>query len=505
MAENRVDLLLVLVLSGTLVLSLLGSVRGWERIDEKELLKRFQTGKWDDSLEETSPDPHAFFNEDDDEEEEEQVRITEDPDPEAEGVATSLAHFDPFEDHSLEEEEEEEEEKEVEDEDDSDPTEWAEATGSDFQPEGYSLKLQFVDDAGQTQVSTVSCEVDFHIQPRAGGKRRCCKSRKKPSRPSKPSTPPKAHNCAVSIGERVSCGYHLSSTECIKKGCCMDASTYGCYYPLDECTADQHFVFAIRATGSSVPVNPRRLVIPGHSNCKPVIVNNDVAIFKFKVNECGTRAYHVGEMKIYLAEVQTVVRASNLKYGIITRCDPLRFMIECRYTKCGPAKQSLASVGYMVKTPSSSLPSSILSNGLYGVQLRIARDSTYSKYLPTYHQPLKLLLGKPVYLELRLKSPKPDAVIIVNYCLAYPRSANNALVLVYEGCANPNDPNVAILKVADLPNNRHQRRLVVNAFQFMEQTTNKYLDEEIYFMCSTEVCKPREKMCKQRCFDGHMY
>uniref|UniRef100_A0A8C5DGE6 P-type domain-containing protein n=1 Tax=Gouania willdenowi TaxID=441366 RepID=A0A8C5DGE6_GOUWI len=51
------------------------------------------------------------------------------------------------------------------------------------------------------------------------------------------------NDCAVSIGERVSCGYHLSSTECIKKGCCMDASTYGCYYPLDGKASDSGSLF----------------------------------------------------------------------------------------------------------------------------------------------------------------------------------------------------------------------------------------------------------------------
>lgn len=141
-------------------------------------------------------------------------------------------------------------------------------------------------------------------------------------------------------------------------------------------------------------------------------------------------------------------------------------MVECRYSTSGDAKQSLASVGYMVKTPPSTLPTSVISSGLYSVELRMAEgsvlckkyneqfllstcklsiswhlllfcliptDQTYSKYLATTSQPLRLLLGKPVYLELRLKSPKPDAVILVNYCIAYPRSAKNALVLVYEG------------------------------------------------------------------------
>lgn len=287
----------------------------------------------------------------------------------------------------------------------------------------------------------------------------------------------------------------------------MDSQTSACYYPLDDCTVDQHFVFAIRYNSTSVRVDPTKLVIPGSPKCKPVIVNDKVAIFKFGVTECGTHSYVVGETKIYLAEVQTIVQALNLKYGVITRSDPLRFLIECRYTITGtpvadPAQQFLVSVGYMVKTPSSSWPSAIISTGLYGVQLRIATDHTYKNYFSTCHLPLRRLLGKPVFLELRLKSPKPDAVILVNYCVAYPQSAKNALVLIYEGCTNPYDPNVSILKVHGLPQNRHQRRFVVDAFQFMDQKTNKYLNEEIHFMCSVEVCRPAEKLCEEQCFDG---
>lgn len=146
-------------------------------------------------------------------------------------------------------------------------------------------------------------------------------------------------------------------------------------------------------------------------------------------------------------------------------------MVECRYSKSGSVQQSLASVGVMVKTPASTLPATVVSDGLYGVQLRIAKgsmfgialiiryifgqsckslvsllfnylmptDRTYSSYLPSNSQPLQLLLGAPVYLELRLLSPKPEAVILVSYCIAYPRSAKNALVLVYEGYVWPSD------------------------------------------------------------------
>ncbi|XP_028256644.1 zona pellucida sperm-binding protein 4-like [Parambassis ranga] len=389
------------------------------------------------------------------------------------------------------------------------------------QANGYSVQLLHVDVLGHIQVSTVSCEKttkSARPYPRAKPEK-CNNPTSAPTPTTKfiptttrittraPTTASKKRVCAVPAGERISCGgAGISSLACKKMGCCVDSSTSACYYTLDECTADQHFVFAIRYNSAPINVDPTKLIMPKSPSCKPVIVNDKVAIFKFKVTECGTLAYEVGEVKVYLAEVQTIIEALNLKYGVITRSDPVRFMVECSYSKSGKALASLASVGYMVKAPASTLPTSIISNGLYGVQLRMATDETYTQFYPNNYQPLWLLLGNPVYLELRLRSPEMDAVILVNYCLAYPRSATKALVLVYEGCANPNDPHVSILKIGDFPDNRprnrKQRRFKVSAFQFMNQKTNKYLDEEIYFMCSAEVCRPAEKTCSERCFDG---
>ncbi|XP_040909770.1 zona pellucida sperm-binding protein 4-like isoform X2 [Toxotes jaculatrix] len=553
MAGLRVELLAVL--TGTLMLV---SVRGWTRINESQLLGFYETGQWSEPVSITSPDDSSDYNSGEDAIPEVEGAATSDNlDPFAGrgfhvgGGDSGPANWAGSTDSGFHVEFVEapprswpssisptgldvvcsdtgfqitlpgqlSEVKVLGSKDLLSVMDAPESCGYDVNPlkntltvpfngcyvkhnDSYSLQLLYVNELGQTQVATASCEenpeFDPDLSPRSSGEPQFKQTCSNPT-----TSPSKAKNCAVTTGEQVTCGQSgISSSDCEKMGCCVDSSTSACYYPLDECTGDQHFVFAIRHDSLSFPVDPTKLVIPGNTNCKPVIVNDKVAIFKFKVTECGTRAYEVGETKIYLAEVQTVVQALNLKYGVITRSDPLRFMVECRYSKEGIAQQSLASVGYMVKTPSSILPSSVIFNGLYGVQLRIAKDRTYSSYFPTYHQPLQLLLGNPVYLELSLKSPKPDAVILVNYCLAYPRSAKNALVLIYEGCANPYDPNVSILKVSDLPKNRYQRRFVVKAFQFMDQKTNKYLDEEIYFMCSAEVCRPTEKTCEERCFDG---
>ncbi|KAL7883834.1 hypothetical protein SRHO_G00014920 [Serrasalmus rhombeus] len=332
----------------------------------------------------------------------------------------------------------------------------------------------------------------------------------------------KQRGCSFPSGQRLPCGRPgTTAAECLRKGCCRDEATFACYYPMDVCLADRQFIFVVPSNVAGLPINPARLMVVGRSSCKPVIANRDFAVFKFGVTECGTHSYQIGETTVYLAEVQSPIRKRVLQYGIITRDIPVRLMVECRYSKSSldladspvladplapQASQSRlmkgwASAGYMVK--SASLPALVRAKGLYGVQLRIAQDETFTKFCSEDHQPLKVLLGKPVYLELRINAPNPKATLVVHYCVAYPRSAKSALVLLYEGCPNPLDSdNISILYVAGQSQDPHVRRFEVKAFQFMDKSTNKYLNEEIYFMCSTEVCMPSQTPCKETCFDG---
>ncbi|XP_059366076.1 zona pellucida sperm-binding protein 4-like isoform X1 [Carassius carassius] len=312
--------------------------------------------------------------------------------------------------------------------------------------------------------------------------------------------------CSISDNQRVSCGTSgITQDECLATGCCFDERTSVCYYPMDECTADKNFVFAVYNDFTNLPVNPMSLMVAGKTGCKPVISNKDFAIFKFSVSECGTRSFVIGETVIYLAEVQTIIKVRNLKYGVISRDNPIRLMVECRYPRVSAAPMFagpvLASAGYMVMSP--SLPPFLVSEGRFGVQLLISLDETFTKFYPQCHQPLHVLLGKSVYLELRLRSRKPAATLIVHYCVAYPRFAKSALILLFDGCPNPLDSGTtSILYMKHLPQNRHQRRFEVKAFQFMDLSTRKYLNEEIYFMCSTEVCLPSGSPCTETCFDG---
>nr|XP_015201486.1 PREDICTED: zona pellucida sperm-binding protein 4-like [Lepisosteus oculatus] len=315
-----------------------------------------------------------------------------------------------------------------------------------------------------------------------------------PYRPYKPKK-----GCKLPRSYQVACGPgRISPAHCLAKGCCVDPETSSCYYPLEECTADRHFVFAVRRAISIPPVDPATLVIAGNTSCTPVICTPDIAIFKFPVTGCGTHAFVVGETTIYLAEVESLARRNFQSYGVITRDSPLRLLVECRY-----AEGNLASSGYLVKI--SNPPSTVLSRGVFGVQLRIATDESYTRFYPQYHRPLRLLLGNPVYLEVRLlNAPDPNLVLLVHYCVAYPRSGQAVWVLLYDGCPNPLDyGHTSTLHIhSKLPLPKHHRRFHIQTFQFLDSTSYSYVNEEIYFMCSTELCLPSERQCMEGCFDG---
>ncbi|XP_043073402.1 zona pellucida sperm-binding protein 1-like [Puntigrus tetrazona] len=385
----------------------------------------------------------------------------------------------------------------------------------------YNLRVLYTDEASQLDIATVSCDAKqrFTVSLKQlsvpSDEMPVC-GKLPPAQPSQdsPPLPPadplllnsKPGGCNISADQRVLCGVSgITKDGCLDKGCCFDAEISVCYYTMDECTADKNFVFAVHNDFANIPLNPMSLIVAGKPSCKPVISNKDFAIFKFSVNECGTHSFVIGETIIYLAEVQTNIRVRNLKYGVISRDNPIRLMVECRYRRVAASPMFggpvLASAGYMVMSP--SLPPYLMSEGQFGVQLLISMDETFTKFYPQCHQPLHVLLGKPVYLELRLKSPKPAATLIVHYCVAYPRSAQSALILLFDGCPNPLDPgSTSILYMKHLPQNQHQRRFEIKAFQFMDLSTRKYLNEEIYFMCSTEVCLPSGSPCTETCFDG---
>ncbi|CAK6953515.1 uncharacterized protein LOC121909971 isoform X1 [Scomber scombrus] len=304
--------------------------------------------------------------------------------------------------------------------------------------------------------------------------------------------------CNLPSEQRLPCGSSsVSQPQCLSIGCCFSKHPPACYYPMDECTLDRHFVFSVPASLTEPPLSPSLLVAAGNSTCKPQKVTSDSALFKIPMDGCGARRMEVGKTLIYMVEIINMVQAISLNYGTITRDSPVRLLVECRYVP-----STTLAVSYLVKTP--TLGPVVQTQGMFGVQLRIAKDAQYSSYHPQYHQPLQMLLGKPLYLEVRLlNTPDPNLVLLVHYCVAYPRSGKAVWVLLYNGCPNPLDPapQQAVLSDPQPPSPQAQtRRFTISTFQFLPDGELKDTDEEIYFMCSTEICSPRDGPCVEGCF-----
>ncbi|XP_041096402.1 uncharacterized protein LOC121308199 [Polyodon spathula] len=279
--------------------------------------------------------------------------------------------------------------------------------------------------------------------------------------------------CMIPAEQQLPCGpSKISPAQCRARGCCMNSRTSRCFYPLEMCTADKHFVFAVYRKSFNTEINTASLAIAGDQSCLPVLCTPDYAIFKFPVTGCGTRTFVVGETTVYLAEVQSLIQQRHWSYGIITSDSPSSLIVECRYSK-----KNLASTGFLVKTPTAFHPAPHL--GLFEVQLQIAKDGTFSQFYPSSSLPLSLLLGSRVYLELSLINPTdPSLVLLVHYCIAYPHSSSAVWVLLYQGCLNVLDyGSSATLHVHDQPpNSKLRRRFSLRTFQFL--SSGLALDEE---------------------------
>ncbi|XP_061627425.1 uncharacterized protein LOC133477089 isoform X2 [Phyllopteryx taeniolatus] len=313
------------------------------------------------------------------------------------------------------------------------------------------------------------------------------------------STSSSAQDCNLPREQQLPCKQgRVSQASCLSLGCCFSKHPPACFYPMDACTVDRHFVFSVPASLTEPPLSPGLLGVANNSTCKPVKVTYDYALFKLPMDGCGARRMEVGKTLIYMVEVVNTFQTISLNYGTITRDSPFRLLVECRYVP-----GSALTVSYLVKTP--TLGPAVQTQGVFGIQLRLAKDAQYMSYYPQYHQPLQMLLGKPLYLEVRLlNAPDPSLRLLVHYCVAYSRSGSSVWVLLYNGCPNPLDPTSrVVLSDPQLPSPHAQtRRFTMSTFQFLPEGEIKDPDEEIYFMCSTEVCSPRDGPCVEGCF-GH--
>ncbi|XP_056143679.1 zona pellucida sperm-binding protein 1-like [Lampris incognitus] len=279
----------------------------------------------------------------------------------------------------------------------------------------------------------------------------------------------------------------LSNHDCSSSlGCCS--------YPVNECTAGQHFIFMVpdplvEPTGASLRHRSR----DGDVSCTPQRLTSNPDLYTVPLDGCGVHRHVAGQTEVHLLEVHGI----QVPYDDQSKNDvsPVRLMVECRSSPGSPGK-----VKFQIMSPSQAPPVQT-TPATVTVQLRIATDNSFTKYYPEAHLPLGLIQGRPLYLEVSLLNPpEPGLVLLVHYCLAYTHPPYASWMLIYDGCPSRDDA----LHLSQPLAPPHTQRLTVTSFSSLPSKINnrgffQLEDPEIHFLCSTDVCSSADGDCTVGC------
>lgn len=324
-----------------------------------------------------------------------------------------------------------------------------------------------------------------------------------------PLIPTSLHReCSTPKALRVDCGYQdVSSEGCYKHGCCYDAHDKTCYYKLNACSLDGHFVFSVSAADTEAPICPSRLIVKDQPHCLPVITTSDTAVFKVGLNECGAKMKVDGDIVIYEVEVED------------GRDSSFSLQVACEYKPSELKKAAELGTSFAVTKPPPAV-----ALGSIEVQMRIAKDASFTSFFAEDELPVTLPLRGVAYVEIAIVQPSPDPSLSlrVRDCFAYPSTKHSVWSLLYDGCPNPLDDMQSPIPVDNkgkIALHSQVRRFDVNTFAFLDPNTghpsqeqvrllhdilishllhsNKY-STQVYFYCWVEICT-KNVNCAQYC------
>ncbi|XP_032444359.1 zona pellucida sperm-binding protein 4-like [Xiphophorus hellerii] len=312
------------------------------------------------------------------------------------------------------------------------------------------------------------------------------------TQPMSSSSPASLGECNADESLRLNCGHQsITSSACQKLGCCYDAQSTACYYRLNACSLDGHFVFTVKATDTHPPIDPSSLAIKDQPHCLPAISTSDTAVFKMGVMDCGAKMRKDGDLVIYEVEVEE----QNKKRK---RHSPFSLQVECEYDESDLKHAKDLRSLYTVTNPPA-----VVAQGTMRVQMRLATDSSFTNFIPEDRLPLKLPLRQTVNVEISIVPPSPDPALSlrVRDCFAYPASKHSVWTLLHDGCPNPLDTmrsSVPVDNQGKTTTYSQVRRFDVKTFVFLDPDTGKPSVEQMYFYCWVEICT-EDVDCAQRC------
>ncbi|XP_047214020.1 zona pellucida sperm-binding protein 4-like [Girardinichthys multiradiatus] len=299
-------------------------------------------------------------------------------------------------------------------------------------------------------------------------------------------------DCEADKFLRLDCGHQsITRSACQKLGCCYDAHTSACYYRLNACSLDGHFVFTVKATDTHPPIDPSNLVVKDQPHCLPVVSTPDTAVFKMGVMECGAKMKKDGELVIYEVEVEEL----NTKRE---RHASFNLHVACEYKELDLKRAKDLRSLYTVTNPPAAV-----AQGTIRVQMRLATDASFTTFFPEDQLPLKLPLRETVNVEISIVPPSPDPTLSLHVrdCFAYPVSKHSVWTLLHDGCPNPLDnmrSSVPVDNQGETTTHSQVRRFDVKTFAFLDPDTGKPSVEKMYFFCWVEICT-EDIDCTQRC------
>ncbi|PKU41329.1 zona pellucida sperm-binding protein 2-like [Limosa lapponica baueri] len=239
------------------------------------------------------------------------------------------------------------------------------------------------------------------------------------------------------------------------------------------------------------------LLVLRDRECKPSLVTEKTATFKFNVNTCGTNRKFNSTTMIYENEVL------YFKPGNDTPVYQLRFV-------CSYAIKQTVDVRYeSKKNPPPSIKPGF---GSLALSLKIFKEESYSDPYQELEYPVVKYLREALYFEVELLQPKDARLELnLNDCWATNSQSQDSLPqwpILINGCANSEDSYRTVFHDVNYSSRvkfpQHLKRFEVRIFTFVQGTT--LFQEQLYFHCSVEICSTMQQhsgtLCPRRCNPG---
>ncbi|KAM9297930.1 uncharacterized protein RDI95_000849 [Morus bassanus] len=239
------------------------------------------------------------------------------------------------------------------------------------------------------------------------------------------------------------------------------------------------------------------LLVLRDRQCKPSLVTEKTATFKFNVNTCGTsRKFN-----------STTMRYENdvlyFRPGSDTPVYKLKFV--CFYA----IKQTVDVRYESKKNPPPSIKPGF---GSLSLSLKLFKEKSYSDPYQESEYPVVKYLREALYFEVELLQPE-DVRLELNLddCWATNSQSQDSLPqwpILINGCENSEDSYRTVFHEVKYSLRvkfpQHLKRFEVRMFTFVQGTT--LLQEQLYFHCSVVICstmqQPSGFPCSRRCNPG---